>query len=63
MDALAHKVVDDLQIEAVFEKVTEMGEIMKYPILSTPGLVVNEKVVCSGRIPSEEEIAAWLQQA
>jgi len=55
--------VDDLQIEAVFEKVTEMGEIMKYPILSTPGLVVNEKVVCSGRIPSEEEIAAWLQQA
>lgn len=60
---MAHKVVEDLQIEAEFEKVTEMGEIMKYPILSTPGLVVNEKVVCSGRIPSEEEIAAWLQQA
>jgi len=60
---LAHKVVEDLQIEAEFEKVTDMGEIMKYPILSTPGLVVNEKVVCSGRIPSEEEIAAWLQQA
>lgn len=60
---MAHKVVEDLQIEAEFEKVTDMGEIMKYPILSTPGLVVNEKVVCSGRIPSEEEIAAWLQQA
>lgn len=60
---MAHKVVEDLQIEAGFEKVTDMGEIMKYPILSTPGLVVNEKVVCSGRIPSEEEIAAWLQQA
>lgn len=60
---MAHKVVEDLQLEAEFEKVTEMGEIMKFPILSTPGLVVNEKVVCSGRIPSEEEIAGWLQQA
>jgi hypothetical protein len=55
--------VEDLQLEAEFEKVTEMGEIMKYPILSTPGLVINEKVVSSGRIPSEEEIAGWLQQA
>ena len=50
-------------INTEFEKVTEMSEIMKWPILSTPGLVVNGKVVSSGRIPSEAEIAGWLKSA
>ncbi len=63
LEALTLKVVENLQLEAEFEKVTEMGEIMKYPILSTPGLVINNKLVSSGRIPAEEEIAGWLQQA
>jgi hypothetical protein len=36
---------------------------MKYPILSTPGLVINEKVVSSGRIPTETQITDWLTQA
>jgi len=33
---------------------------MEYPILSTPGLVINETVMSSGRIPSETEIEGWL---
>ena len=63
LEATARKVAEQLNLEADFEKVTEMQEIMKYPILSTPGLVVNEKLVSSGRIPTETEIAGWLQQA
>jgi len=34
---------------------------MKWPILSTPGLVINDKVVSSGRVPSENEITEWLK--
>ncbi|HNR46848.1 MAG TPA: thioredoxin family protein [Anaerolineaceae bacterium] len=63
VEAAARKVVAELQLEAEIEKVTDMAEIMKWPILSTPGLVINGQVVASGRIPTEAEIAAWLKQA
>lgn len=60
LEAQTRKVVEKLNIEAEVIKVTEHMEIMEYPILATPGLVVNEKVVSSGRIPSESEIETWL---
>jgi small redox-active disulfide protein 2 len=61
LEATAQKVVDTLAIDAKIEKVTDYVEIMKYPIMSTPGLVINEKLVSAGRIPTEEEITGWLQ--
>jgi small redox-active disulfide protein 2 len=61
LEAIAHKAVEDLGLEAEIEKVTDYNEIMKYPILSTPGLVINEELVSSGRIPSEAEVTDWLK--
>ncbi len=50
-------------VEAQIEKVTEYAGIMKYNILSTPGLVINEKVMSAGRIPSEAQIITMLTTA
>ena len=60
LEATARKVVETLAIEAEIVKVTDYAEIMKWPILSTPGLVINDKLVSAGRIPSEKEITDWL---
>jgi small redox-active disulfide protein 2 len=49
--------------EATVLKVTQTEEFMKYGLLYTPGLVVNEKLVSAGRIPEVKEIIGWLQAA
>ena len=61
--ALARKVVTSLSLEAQIEKITDRADMMKYKILATPGLVVNEKVVCAGRIPNEAEVTTWITTA
>jgi len=63
LEQIARKVVTDNNMEAEFEKVMDFPEIMKYGVMSTPGLVVNGKVVSSGRIPSEGEVSAWIKAA
>ena len=60
---LAERAVGHLSIEARIEKVTDYAKIMEYNVLSTPGLVVNEKLVSAGRIPSEAEITTFLTTA
>lgn len=63
VEAIARQAVASLSLEAQFIKVTDYGEITQYPILSTPGLVINERVVCSGRIPIPVEVTSWLMNA
>jgi small redox-active disulfide protein 2 len=60
---LAERAAAHLAVEAQIEKVTDFARIMEYSVLSTPGLVINEKVVSTGRVPSEAEITTFITNA
>jgi len=57
MNALA-----ELNVAADVQKITDIKKIAEYKIFMTPGLVINEKVKCSGRIPCPDEIKNWIQE-
>lgn len=56
LEKLTREVVEQNGIEATIIKVEDIIEIMKYGIMTTPALVVNEKVTIKGRVPSADEI-------
>lgn len=62
LEQLTREAVAELGLEASFEHVREMDQIMAYPIMTTPALVVNEEVLVSGRIPGRDELLGWLQR-
>ena len=63
LEELARSAVAEMAIEADVQKVTDIANIMDYNVLATPGLVINETVVSSGRLPSVAEISTWLADA
>lgn len=63
VEETAKAAAEELGLEATFQKVTKLDEILFYDIVVTPGLVINEKVVCSGRVPSKAEVTTWLVTA
>lgn len=63
LETVAREAATEAGIEAEFVKITDMKAIMAYDLLSTPGLVINEKLVASGRIPSKADVQQWLQGA
>lgn len=55
------EVVSELGLEATVEEITDMSEIMKYNVLTTPGVVIDGKVISKGKVPSKKEIEGWLK--
>ncbi|MDZ7607423.1 MAG: thioredoxin family protein [Cyclobacteriaceae bacterium] len=62
LEKVAREVVENNHIDATILKVEDIMEIMNYGVLSTPALVVNEKVEIKGRIPSHDEIKQVLSK-
>ena len=60
LDKLVREVVQELKVDARVEYIQDMGKILEYPILITPGLVINEEVKCSGSVPSKAEITQFI---
>jgi small redox-active disulfide protein 2 len=62
LEKIAREVVEKEQIQATITKVEDIMAIMGYGIMSTPALVVNEKVEIKGRVPSYEEVKQVLKK-
>ncbi|NUN68555.1 MAG: thioredoxin family protein [Bacteroidetes bacterium] len=62
LHARVQELITQNNIMATVIKVEDLVEIMKYGILSTPGLVVNEQVKSAGSVPKDEQILAWLKE-
>jgi len=52
----------DLNVEADIQKVKDIKKIAEYSVFVTPGLVINNRMKSSGRLPSVEEIKSWIQE-
>lgn len=63
VEELAKQAVAQLGVEAKVELVTDMQEIIRYGVMGTPGIVINEKVVSTGRVPALSQITTMIATA
>lgn len=63
LESLVRETLQELGMEATVEKVTDYEQIMGWGIMATPGLVLNDSVVMSGRIPSRQQLTDILTAA
>ena len=61
LEAMCTEVIQENNIDASIEKVTDFQEIMKTGILSTPGLEINGKMISSGKLPTKSTLVHWIQ--
>jgi small redox-active disulfide protein 2 len=60
LESIVRAAVESAGLHVEIEKVTDYARIMTYDILSTPALVIEEKVVSAGKIPTQAEVIHWL---
>ncbi len=63
LEKTVKEVVAALKLDIKIEEIKDMKEIMQYSILMTPGLVINGKVVMSGKVPSRAEVERYIKNA
>lgn len=59
---LCREVVEETNLEAEIQKITDTDEFWKYGIMLTPGLIVNGKILVQGKLPTKKTLENWLQR-
>ncbi|MCP4395300.1 MAG: thioredoxin family protein [Alphaproteobacteria bacterium] len=54
------KLVEEKGLDVKVEKVTDIVEVMKYGVMSSPAVVIDDDVKCAGRLPNDKELDEWL---
>jgi small redox-active disulfide protein 2 len=62
LEASVKEIITANKIEATVEKVDDLSAIVSYGVMTTPALVINEKVVSAGTLPQEDQILTWLKE-
>lgn len=63
LEKLCKEVVAENGIEAEIQKITDFKDIMAHGIMSTPGLIINGKIVSSGKLPTKSTLTHWVMNA
>lgn len=63
LEKLVIEVVNENNLNAEVQKIEDITQILAYGVMMTPALVVNEKVACSGKVPSKNEIKNLVEKA
>ena len=63
LEKTTREVVKELGIDASVEEVKDINKIVEYAVLTTPGLVVNEELICAGRVPTKTELTQLIANA
>ena len=62
LEEKVRRIVFEHKLDAEIIKITDLNEIVKYGIMLTPGLVIDEQIKSYGTVPKEEQILAWLKK-
>ncbi len=62
LEKMCKDVIAENNISAEVQKVTDLKDIMSYGIMQTPGLVINGKVMLSGKLPTKSTLLHWLKE-
>ena len=62
LESLTKEALKGLDLDVNIEKISDVVEILKYPIMGTPALIINKKIKVAGRVPNKEQIKKWISE-
>ncbi|PIU66457.1 MAG: thioredoxin family protein [Armatimonadetes bacterium CG07_land_8_20_14_0_80_40_9] len=62
LESLTKEALKGLDLDVNIEKISDVEEILKYPIMGTPALIINKKIKVAGRVPNKEQIKKWISE-